>query len=372
MYNRNFMRIAINLAKKNIGNTGINPSVACLIEKDNHIIGIGLTGESGRPHAEYNAMSKCKDQIKGSTVYVTMEPCSHEGATPSCARILAEAGVAKVVSPIMDPNPVVNGKGFEILKNSGVEVFIDKEHNEKAKRIIEGFSKKILTGKPFVTLKLASSLDGKIALNSGKSKWISGIESRRKTQLLRYRNDAIMVGSKTFIEDNPELSIRENFGRNNQPIRVLLSSDCKILPKGKIFDTLKSQKTIIFTGYKGKKNWPDWEKAGANLIQVKSTKNSLDLNAVLYQLGSMGISNLLVEGGANLSASLLNENLLDRIIIFYSGRIFGSSGISGISKLKGEKVFIEDYPHFFIEETRKYGNDLMVSWIKKSDNLESG
>ena len=372
MYNRNFMRIAINLAKKNIGNTGINPSVACLIEKDNHIIGIGLTGESGRPHAEYSAMSKCKDQIKGSTVYVTMEPCSHEGTTPSCARILAEAGVAKVVSPIMDPNPVVNGKGFEILKNSGVEVFIDKEHNEKAKRIIEGFSKKILTGKPFVTLKLASSLDGKIALNSGKSKWISGIESRRKTQLLRYRNDAIMVGSKTFIEDNPELSIRENFGRNNQPIRVLLSSDCKILPKGKIFDTLKSQKTIIFTGNKGNKNWSDWEKAGANLIQVKSTKNSLDLNAVLYQLGSMGISNLLVEGGANLSASLLNENLLDRIIIFYSGRIFGSSGISGISKLEGEKIFLEDYPHFFIEETRKYGNDLMVSWIKKSDNLESG
>ncbi len=131
------MRIAINLAKKNIGNTGINPSVACLIEKDNHIIGIGLTGESGRPHAEYNAMSKCKDQIKGSTVYVTMEPCSHEGATPSCARILAEAGVAKVVCPIIDPNPAVNGKGFEILKNSGVEVFIDKEHNKKAKRIID-------------------------------------------------------------------------------------------------------------------------------------------------------------------------------------------------------------------------------------------
>ena len=365
MSHHNFMRMAINLAKKNIGNTGVNPSVACLIEKDNCVLTIGTTGNSGRPHAEYNAIKNTKKNLKGSTAYVTLEPCSHEEETPSCARILAEAGVAKVVSPLADPNPIVNGKGFEMLKNYGVTVQIDDYYKREAYKIIEGFAKRITTGKPYVTLKLAMSLDGKIALSSGESKWISGVASRRHTHLLRYRSDAIMVGSNTVLQDNPSLNIREKFFFQKQPIRILLDSSSGLDAEGNIFQTMKTQKTIIFSQYERSAKLVSWEKAGAKVIKVNKGANGLDINSILKKIGSLGISNLLVEGGSALSGSLIEGNFVDRIITFYCGKVFGHSGISAISKLDSNRTSINDFPNFFIEETTKYDNDLMISWVKR-------
>ena len=370
MTNHNFMKTAIHLAEKNVGNTGKNPSVACLIELENNIIGIGLTGNHGRPHAEYNALANSKSNVKGSTAYVTLEPCSHEGETPSCARILAEAGIKKVVSPILDPNPIVNGEGFALLSKLGVEVELCARYAADAQKLIEGFSKNMLTGKPFVTLKLATSLDGKIALKSGESKWISGIDSRKYTQLLRFKNDAVMIGSNTFQADNPELKVREKFGSDKQPARVLLSTSLKLKPDGKIFDSLQSQRTLIFTCSNYNENWEAWETAGAEIFTIEESEGKLNLHRVLSKLGSLGISSLLVEGGSKLSASLISDSLVDRIIIFYSGKIFGSTGVSAISSLSPLSDEIDNLPEFFIEDSKKYGNDLMVSWIKNLNHKE--
>lgn len=358
------MQVAINLAEKNVGNTGKNPSVACLIVKNNIVLGLGVTGSSGRPHAEYNAILNSRGSLKGSTAYVTLEPCSHESTTPSCARVLAESGVKRVICPIIDPNPIVAGKGFKILKDFGVHVQMSDYYSLRAGKIIEGFAKRMLTGLPFVTLKLAVSLDGKIATRSGESKWISGIASRKQTQLIRFRNDAIMIGSGTFKEDDPELSIRENFGSEKQPIRIILSSQPGFEANGNIFETLKSQETIIFTCKNNKKAWTAWEKSGAKIFEVANDEGNLDLEKILYQLGSYGVSNLLIEGGAKLSKSLIQRKLVDRIIIFYSGKVIGSSGISAISSFEDEYTSLDEFPHFCIEETKKYGNDLMISWTK--------
>ena len=291
------MNIALNLAVKGLKKTSPNPLVGCVIVKDNEIIGQGWHKEYGHSHAEIEAINDAKihgRDIKGSTVFVTLEPCSHFGKTPPCANRLVSEGVKEVVIALQDPNPKVNGKGIKILREAGINVVVlSGEIEEKAKWINRGFIFVQKYKRPFVTLKAALSLDGRFCLNNGESKWLTGIEARTEAHLMRAENDAVLVGVNTVLKDDPELTVRNVEGIN--PYRVVLDRHNRTPLNAKI------------RGNDGK------------FIQLdKDIKTSLE-----YLSQEKGILTLMVEGGSEILSAFLREGLADYIKFFYAPKILG-------------------------------------------------
>ena len=334
--NQEYMRLAIEIAKKGAGKVNPNPMVGAVIVKDERVIGQGYHKYYGGNHAEVNAFENLSDNPEGATIYVTLEPCSHYGKTPPCVDKIIANKISKVVVGTLDPNPLVEGRGIKALKEAGIEV-ITGVLEEECKKLNEVFMKYIIEKKPFVVLKTAMTLDGKIATESGESKWITSDKSRQEVHKLRNKLSAIMVGVNTVIKDNPELTCRLEGGKN--PVRIIVDSKLRIpLGSNVVVDNL-AQTIVATTEVADKDKILVLEKLGVKVLIINSKNERVDLKSLMIELGKRGIDGILLEGGATLSFSALEENIVDKIQVYIAPKIIGgeksktSIGGKGIEKL---------------------------------------
>jgi diaminohydroxyphosphoribosylaminopyrimidine deaminase/5-amino-6-(5-phosphoribosylamino)uracil reductase len=362
------MNMAIDMAKRGIGQTWPNPSVGCVIVQgengESHVVGRGVTSAGGRPHAEVNALAKAGKTAAGSTVFVTLEPCSHHGKTPPCAEAIIEAKVARVVCAVQDPNPDVSGKGFELLRNAGIEVEVGLD-SETANETLAGHLKFSVRELPVVTAKLATSLDGKIATHSGDSKWITGAEARARGHLERARHDAIMVGSTTAIVDNPSLTCRLPGLEARSPVRVVLDGRLRLPLTSDLVRTARDIPLWLVTQTGGDPvRLAAFEACGVEVIQVESgLDHLLDIEQVLRVLASRGLRQILAEGGGALFSSLFQAKLVDKILWFRSGKVIGGDGIPGIQSLGIDRL--EDTPTFKRQDVQTLGADCLETYVTR-------
>lgn len=320
-YDEKYMRLAMQLAGNAIGRTSPNPLVGAVIVKDNRVVGCGWHRKAGTPHAEVHALNQAGELAQGADVYVTLEPCAHYGKTPPCAKALVEAKVKNVYGGLLDVNPKVAGKGFKILEDAGIHVEYGFLQDELRKQN-EVFFKWIEHKKPFVVLKAAMTLDGKIATATGQSKWITNETSRAYGYKLRDIYDGIMVGINTVIEDNPMLTSRVDGGKN--PIRIVVDSSLKIDINANVVQD-KSAKTIVATTDKADKDKIlKLQAQDVDVIVVDKDKNDkVDIEKLLDILGQQNICSILVEGGATLSGSFVAKKLVDKVYFFIATKIIG-------------------------------------------------
>lgn len=355
-----YMRTALELSKRGLGKTSPNPSVGCVIVKEGHIIGRGWTSDGGRPHGEVNALLQAKDP-RNATVYVTLEPCAHHGNTPPCAEALIEAGVSKVFIAASDPDSRVSGKGVEILQNAGIEV-IEGLMQEEAKLINQGFLLKITDQRPLITVKIASSLDGKIAKNEGEKCWVTGPEARMRGHLYRANHDAILVGINTVLIDDPMLDCRVPGLLHQSPIRIVLDSHLRILTTNKICDTANKIDTWVMTLSDDVEKIARLEAKGVAVIKVdENEEGQVSLKHVISILAKRGITRLLSEGGAQVNASLVRTKLVDRIIWFKSTESIGEMGVNALYDIPITEL--EHYFNLSLIDEGKAGEDNWQEFI---------
>ncbi|HBT20047.1 MAG TPA: bifunctional diaminohydroxyphosphoribosylaminopyrimidine deaminase/5-amino-6-(5-phosphoribosylamino)uracil reductase RibD [Peptococcaceae bacterium] len=361
-----FMKKALELARKGYGITSPNPMVGAVVVKNGKIISEGYHQGPGKPHAEAEALEKAGKEAYGSTLYVNLEPCCHYGRTPPCVDRIIEAGVKKVVSAMIDPNPLVSGKGFKKLIEHGIAVecgVLEKE----AKKLNEVFIKYITTGKPFIICKYAMTLDGKIAAKTGDAKWISGVLSRKFVHQLRYGVDAILTGIGTVIADDPLLNCRLNDKIEKQPIRIILDSNLRIPLNSKLLHD-KGSKTIIVTTEKYNYSKAEKLKAlGIEIIFSPLRDNRVDVKWLIKYLGEREITSILVEGGSSVITSFVELGLIDKFVVFVAPKIVGGvdaptpvAGV-GIERMEGA-VLLRDI------EVSKIGDDVMITAYMMNQN----
>ncbi|GGN54171.1 bifunctional diaminohydroxyphosphoribosylaminopyrimidine deaminase/5-amino-6-(5-phosphoribosylamino)uracil reductase RibD [Oceanobacillus indicireducens] len=314
-----YMDLALTNARAMKGQTDPNPLVGSVIVNDNRIVGVGTHLKAGEPHAEIHALRMAGELARGGTIYVTLEPCSHHGRTGPCAEAIVQAGIKKAVIATLDPNPVVSGSGVKILKDAGVEVITDVREKE-ARQMNEVFNKFIVEKKPFLTLKAGITLDGKVATHKLDSKWITSEEARVDVHHLRNENMGILVGINTVLEDNPALTTRIPNGRN--PVRIVLDSTLKI-PLDYQLVTDNEAETWIFTSraHDGTKK-KELERAGVRVF-VTNRENTVDPHEVVERLGEEGISSVMIEGGGNIHASFLENQLIDKVVLYIAPKLVG-------------------------------------------------
>ncbi|MDU6876621.1 bifunctional diaminohydroxyphosphoribosylaminopyrimidine deaminase/5-amino-6-(5-phosphoribosylamino)uracil reductase RibD [Clostridium tepidum] len=363
MENHNFyMKKALNLAEKGEGKVNPNPKVGAIVVKDNKIIGQGYHKYFGGPHAEVYALREAGENAEGATIYVTLEPCSHYGKTPPCTEAIIKAGISKAVIAMTDPNPLVEGNGVEFLKRNGIEVVTGIMEKE-SKKLNEVFIKYITKKEPFVVLKTASTLDGKIATKTGESKWITGEESRYRVHKIRNDLSGIMVGIETIIKDNPILTTRIEGGKI--PKAIIVDSNLRIPLESKILKTFNERDIYIATTNKhknsSKKN--TLENLGAKVLEFEENEEGkVPLKKLIKYLGSEEIDSILLEGGGTLNFSALKEKIVDKVMCFIAPKIMGGQdsknmiGGNGIESLQdifklknlkvekiGEDILVEGY-----------------------------
>ena len=358
---RRHMAHALALARRGLGRVWPNPSVGCVIVRDGRVIGRARTADGGRPHAETEALAMAGDGARGATAYVTLEPCAHQGRTPPCAGALVSAGIARAVVGAGDPDPKVNGKGLAILRSAGIDVTAGVLDDE-ARALNTGFLSRVTRGRPHLTLKLALSLDGRIATASGESRWITGPAARRAVHALRASHDAVLVGGGTARADDPTLTVRD-LGADRQPVRIVASRTLNLPWPARLAATIGQSPVWIAHG-DGQENGPAaerWLAAGARLIPVPVTGGHLDAAALLARLGSLGLTRVLCEGGGSLAASLLSAGLADELVVFSAGLAIGAEGQPGIGALGLSSL--GDARRFRMAEVRPVGPDVMTRWL---------
>lgn len=353
-----YMRMALRLAEKAKGRTSPNPMVGAVLVKKGKVIARGYHHKAGTAHAEAIALGKAGSAAKGSTLYVTLEPCTHTNKrTPPCCPLVIESGVKRVVVAMIDPNPHVSGGGIRKLRTAGIEL-VTGVLEEEAKKLNEAFVKHVTTRKPFVTLKIAQTLDGRIATASGESKWITGEQARREGHRLRDTHDAILVGINTVLKDDPSLTTRIPRGRD--PIRVIVDSTLRIPLKAKVLTQQSPARTIIATVSTVKQKIAALEKAGAIVVRTKSRQGRVDLHDLMRKLGQLDIMSVLVEGGSEINSSALVARIVDKVVIFLAPLLMtGRDSVCSIGgvcppRLKQAKA-LRDVTVQFV------GNDLMVT-----------
>ncbi|PIN86841.1 riboflavin biosynthesis protein RibD [Candidatus Woesearchaeota archaeon CG10_big_fil_rev_8_21_14_0_10_44_13] len=351
-----FMQLAFELARKAEGRTSPNPIVGAVIVKDCTVIGHGYHKKAGMPHAEIEAMNSVSDKsmLKGATMYTLLEPCCHYGRTGPCTKAIIEAGISRVVSSIQDPNPKVNGNGFRELKKHGIETeygIMEKE----TRKLNEAFIKYVTTKRPFVILKAAMTLDGKIATTTGMSKWISSEASRRYVHELRNRVDAVIVGINTVLHDNPRLTCRMENGRD--PLRIILDSRLRIPLDSRI---LADKNALIATTKRcDRQKKVALEQKGIGVVIVGKDEDKVDLKELMYELVLRGITNIMIEGGSEISASALKQGIVDKFVYFISPKIIG--GRDAKTPLGGEGIRNMDQAINLRDvEIRKIGDDVVI------------
>ena len=321
--NIKYMERALLLAEKGIGATSPNPRVGAVVVKNNRIIGEGWHKKAGDPHAEVIALKEAGEKAKRATLYVTLEPCSTVGRTPPCTDAILKSGISKVVIGVIDPNPVNFHKGINFLKKNGIKVETGVLMDKCAK-LNEGFAKYITQGLPFVTLKLAMSLDGKIATRTGDSKWITGEKARYRAHIMRNRSDAILVGINTVKKDNPHLTVRLEKTKINEPKKIIVDSQAEIgLESNILSDDLASSTIIAVTSAAPESKLQKISDAGAEILVCKDDNGRVDFTDLMRKIAEKGIIYVLVEGGGTIAAEFLEKRLADKIAFFYAPKIIG-------------------------------------------------
>jgi diaminohydroxyphosphoribosylaminopyrimidine deaminase / 5-amino-6-(5-phosphoribosylamino)uracil reductase len=358
---KRYMALALSLGRRGLGQCWPNPSVGCVIVRDGRIVGRGTTSPGGRPHGESNALAQAGDLARGATAYVSLEPCAHHGETPPCAEALVRAGISRVVVAIEDSDPRVAGQGFKILRQHGIDVHTGVLA-ETAARDHAGFFQRTELGRPMVTLKLASSFDGRIATATGQSKWITGPLARRAVHAQRARHDAVMVGGGTARADDPSLEVRD-LGIDRQPVRVVVSRHLDLPLMGQLARTAGDVPLWLCHGAgAGRERMEAWQGLGARLLPCAVQGTHLDAGDVLQQLGGAGLTRVFCEGGGALAASLLADDLVDELLGFTAGLTIGAEGLPAIGALGLERL--DAAPRFELAETQGIGPDVMHRWTR--------
>lgn len=356
------MRLALAEARKGLGRTSPNPVVGALVVKSGSIVAKGYHHKAGGPHAEVNALAQAGSSARGADLYVTLEPCNHTGRTPPCTEAILAAGIARVVVGMPDPNPAVTGGGAAYLKTKGIEV-VTGVLEEECRRINRPFSKHVMTGLPWVTMKVGMSLDGRIATASGHSRWITNEQSRQQVHRLRDRVDAILVGIGTVLADDPSLTTRLPSGRGRDPLRIILDTNLRISPDAGILNQPSSASTRIFCREGLPPERADIFK-GKNVVVTPVPvcgSGLLDLKAVLSSLGKAQINSVLVEGGSRVHAAFLQGNLVDEIKCFVAPFFIGADGMPAVGELGLVKV--SEAGRFTVERTRRFGDDVLIEGL---------
>lgn len=352
------MRSALGLARRGLGRTWPNPAVGCVIVKDGCLVGRGWTQPGGRPHAETEALARAGVAARGATAYVTLEPCSHHGKTPPCADALIAAGVARVVAAIEDPFPAVAGRGFAKLRAAGISVETGLCIDEAAE-VNAGFLCRVTRGRPLMTLKLATSLDGRIATASGESRWITGPAARERAHLLRAVHDAVLVGTGTALADDPQLTCRLAGLEDRSPVRIVIDRHLRLPATLHLFATARQTPTWIVTlSTSGRARQAALAAEGVKIIAVEpGESDGIDLTALLRRLGDEGLTRLLVEGGGRFAASLLRAGLVDRLVWMRAPVVIGTDGLPAIAAL--ELAALAAAPHFALVSSETAGGDVI-------------
>ena len=356
-----FMGRAMQLARSSLYSPHPNPRVGCVITQQSEIIGEGRHAYPGGPHAEVNALSRASRSTRGATAYVTLEPCSHHGRTPPCVDALLDAGIARVVVAMQDPNPLVSGRGIQGLIDAGVEVSVGVLADE-AEKLNRGFIKRMRHGRPYVRAKLAMSLDGRTAMSSGESQWITGTAARADVQRLRASSSTILSGIGTVLADDPSLTVRAKESnleiapaQIGQPLRVVVDSRLRMPPSAKLLQ--QAGNTLIFSSHHHAEKIAELNAAGAEVVVLDGEQPALD--AVLEALAARAVNEVLVEAGSTLNGALLAQGLIDEIVIYMAPCLMGdgAKGLFHLPELRAmrEKVALE------ISDIRAVGNDWRIS-----------
>jgi diaminohydroxyphosphoribosylaminopyrimidine deaminase/5-amino-6-(5-phosphoribosylamino)uracil reductase len=352
------MRLAIALGARGLGQVWPNPAVGCVIVRDGRILARGWTQPGGRPHAEAMALSRC--DAHGATAYVSLEPCAHHGRTPPCCDALGAAGVARVVTALTDPDPRVAGQGHARLRAAGV--MVDEGIEAEAAALVNaGFLLRVTEGRPWVTLKLAQTLDGRIATASGESRWITGPEARRAVHIQRARHDAVLVGGGTARADDPDLTVRD-LGVARQPVRVVASRGLDLDPKARLGRTARNTPVWLLHA-EGIDAPTAWEATGARMIGCAVSGRALDPRAMMAALAGEGITRVYCEGGGRLAASLLGAGLVDELVLFTAGKVIGADGLPGMGALGLTEL--ADAPQFDLVSIDRFGRDTCQTWRRR-------
>lgn len=330
---RDYMRAALALAARGLGNVAPNPAVGCLVVKQGRVVGRGITQPGGRPHAETVALEQAGSDARQATVYVTLEPCSHHGQTPPCADALIAAGVSHVIVALEDPDPRVAGRGIKRLTDAGVRVQTGL-CRDAAIRLNAGYLSVRNDHRPLITLKIAMTLDGRIATSTGRSKWITGEQARRYGHLMRAQHDAIAVGIGTANADNPSLTCRLPGLEHRSPLRVVFDSQLNLHPASALADTSLGRTVLLTTESPDSDRGQALVSRGVEIIPVKAGSGGQpDIQAALHTLADRGVTRLLVEGGAGLATAFLQSGCVDELAVFSAPLAFGSDGLAAIGQL---------------------------------------
>lgn len=357
-----YMARAFEIARLGRFTTTPNPNVGCVIVRDGKIVGEGYHLRAGEPHAEVHALGMAGERARGATVYVTLEPCSHHGLTPPCADALINAGVSRVVVAMQDPNPQVAGRGLEKLRQAGIDV----RHGMmlvEAQTINQGFLKRMRAGRPYVQLKLGASLDGRTAMASGESQWITSAESRQDVQRLRAESSAILSTSATVLADNPSLTVRwdelscdiqQIYPRENlrQPLRIILDSQNRVTPLHRIMQP--GARTWLIRNQADNNAWPE----NVKQLLFPLHGNHIDLMAMMTELARLDVNSILVEAGGCLAGALLQARLVDELIVYVAPKLLGDNA-QGLCQLPG-LTRLADAPELVFTEVRQIGVDLRL------------
>ena len=354
-----YMQRALHLARRAVEASSPNPPVGAVVVKDGEIIGKGFTLPPGEGHAEAVALEKAGKGARGAVLYTTLEPCAHHGRVPPCSQAIIRAGIAEVHMAMIDPNPLVNGKGKAELEAAGIQCVLG-EREEEACRLIEAYVKHITTGMPFVTAKFAMSLDGKIATRTGHSQWITGERARRHARGLRRSHDAVMVGINTVLSDDPSLTARDRWDKpyERQPLRVVVDSHGRTPPTARMLR--QPGRTVIATSGAGVDAMASLEKAGAEMLVLPGREGWVNLRTLLGLLGKQEITSVLVEGGGDLLGSLFDLKLVDKVVAFVAPTVIGGrdapSPVAGAGARGMEEALRLREAH-----TRRLGEDILIT-----------
>ena len=375
---RKFLKLALNLARRNVGLTGKNPSVGCVITCGDIIVGRGNTQLGGRPHAEVMAIEQASAHYlfkktrkpTNINVYVTLEPCAHETSSPSCAREIVNFGANRVIYLATDPDNRTNGKGKSLMEHAGIKCIQSRVYENENLEILNGYLKQKKTGFPYITLKIGASLNGKIATSNGESKWITNSICRKKVQLLRSEHDGILIGKNSIIFDNPRLNLRDQFEAvENKPIFVLDTNfSLSELKNISLFDKVGRNKVYIFTKkkieYRSRQDSTLFN--GVSMERVNTTQGLLNIKEILKVVSRIGVNRLLVEGGSRVWTSFVKTNLFDEIIMFTGNKIINDSGTSCFNDFLPVDTQLENFPNLTLKSLLKWQDNFEVKWIANS------
>jgi len=357
-----FMRRAIRLAERGRGLASPNPPVGAVVVREGKVVSQGFHRGPGSAHAEIEAIEAAGEGTKGATLYVTLEPCAHQGRTPPCAPQVIAAGFSRVVVGTTDPNPLVDGRGIEILRQAGIEVETGVLHAD-AERLVQSFSKYIRTKRPFVTVKIAVSLDGKVAAADGSSQWITGPTARRDSHRMRAGADAVLVGIGTVLRDDPQLTVRLRGYRGRQPLRVVLDSSCRTPIGAHVLGD--EAPTLIVTTDKATQEAEDaLRSAGAEVLRLPARDGRVDLTGVLETLGHREVTDLLIEGGPTVIGDVVERSFADRYLFYVAPKLLGSGGPGAVAALVAPTI--SDARELRVESVRHIGADLRIEAYPRS------